>query len=227
MIVVLAEGGGGNATGRALEAGLRSLGVDAVVGPLPTSGEEVAAVLVDLESAVAPLEAVVLASAGVSTTHHGELAGLDATQWRQRVELPLQRTVACFQGVHRRLAAGGGSLVVLVPTLALVGASGYGPWATVAEAQRSLAKSAARAWGGEAITVNCVAVPAALLRSSTTAMESEDEDPDRPGQPPPALDESPELEGRVAALVASLVAGPWRGVTGATIAVDAGVWMTP
>jgi len=227
VIVVLAEGGAGDATARALDAGLRALGVDVAVGPLGTSADEVAGVLSDAESEQGQLQAVVLASAGVSATDHGELAGLDPTQWRQRVELPLQRTVACFQGAHRRLAPAGGCLVVLVPTLALVGASGYGPWATVAEGQRSLAKSAARAWGGEGITVNCVAVPAALLRSSTTGAPSGAGDPDRPGQPPPALAERPDLQGPVAALVAALVSGPWRGVTGATIAVDAGVWMTP
>lgn len=227
MIVVLADGGGDNATGRALGAGLRSMGVEVVVGPLGTSADEVAAVLVAAENDGGPVQAVVLASAGVSATDHGELAGLDTTQWRQRVELPLRRTVACFQGAHRRLANAGGCLVVLVPTLALVGASGYGPWTTVAEGQRSLAKSAARAWGGQGITVNCVAVPATLLRSSATGAESGAADPDRPGQPPPALAPSPDLEGRVAALVASLVTGPWRAVTGATIAVDAGVWMTP
>jgi hypothetical protein len=31
----------------------------------------------------------------------------------------------------------------------------------------------------------------------------------------------------VAPVVASLVAGGWTSVTGATIAVDGGVWMTP
>jgi NAD(P)-dependent dehydrogenase (short-subunit alcohol dehydrogenase family) len=203
MIVVLAEGGADNATGRALDEGLRSLGVEVAVGPLGTSGDEVAVVLADAEKDRGPVTAVVLASAGVSATDRGELAELDPTQWRQRVELPLQRTVACFQGAHRRLAAKGGCLVVLVPTLALVGASGYGPWATVAEGQRSLAKSAARAWGGEGITVNCVAVPAALLRSSETGAGADDEDPDRPGQPSPALVAAPDLRGRVAALVAS------------------------
>jgi NAD(P)-dependent dehydrogenase (short-subunit alcohol dehydrogenase family) len=226
MIVVLAEGGADNATARALDAGLHSLGGEVAVGPLGTTADEVTAVLVDAENDRGPVQAVVLASAGVSATEPGELAGLDPIQWRQRVELPLQRTVACFQAAHRRLAAPGGGLVVLVPTLALVGASGYSPWATVAEAQRSLAKSAARAWGADGITVNCVAVPAALLRSASTAMASA-ADPDRPGQPPPALAQGPDLRGAVAALVTSLVSGPWRDVTGATIAVDGGVWMTP
>jgi NAD(P)-dependent dehydrogenase (short-subunit alcohol dehydrogenase family) len=226
MIVVLAEKVAGDATARALDAGLRALGVDVAVGPLGTTADEVAGVLSAAAGERAPVQAVVLASAGVSATDHGELAGLDPTQWRQRVELPLQRTVACFQGAHRRLAPAGGCLVVLVPTLALVGASGYSPWATVAEGQRSLAKSAARAWGGEGITVNCVAVPATLLQSPTGAPSGAG-DPDRPGQPPPALTERPDLGGSVATLVAALVSGPWRGVTGATIAVDAGVWMTP
>jgi NAD(P)-dependent dehydrogenase (short-subunit alcohol dehydrogenase family) len=113
----------------------------------------------------------------------------------------------------------GGSLVVVIPTLALVGASDFVPWAVVAEGQRSLAKAAARAWGHEGITVNCLAVPGALL--------SDDAAPDRPGQPPPALRRLPRREGDVALVLLSLVSGGWRAVTGATIAVDGGVWMTP
>jgi NAD(P)-dependent dehydrogenase (short-subunit alcohol dehydrogenase family) len=101
-----------------------------------------------------------------------------------------------------------------------VGASGLVPWATVAEGQRSLAKAAARAWGREGIRVNSVAVPAGLLAPATTGL-------DRPGQPPPSLSEIPDLPGPVASVVASFVSGPWSAVTGATLAVDGGVWMTP
>lgn len=137
--------------------------------------------------------------------------------------------MACFQGAHRRLRTRGGSFVVLVPTLALVGASGFAPWAMVAEGQRSLAKAAARAWGHERITVHCVAVPGALLTSSMRGDGSMGGDaaPDRPGQPARALGQAPGLGGEVASVVASLVSGSWTGVTGATIAVDGGVWMTP
>jgi NAD(P)-dependent dehydrogenase (short-subunit alcohol dehydrogenase family) len=162
-----------------------------------------------------------------------------------RPGLPLRRTVACFQGAHRRLRLRGGSLVLIVPTLSLVGSSGFVPWATVAEGQRSLAKAAARAWGGEGITVNCLAVPGALLTPSIGGQEpvgeaapggdeapvGRDEPPgsapDRPGQPAAALGAPPDLRGGVAPVVASLVGGGWTGVTGATIAVDGGIWMTP
>jgi 3-oxoacyl-[acyl-carrier protein] reductase len=143
--------------------------------------------------------------------------------------------LACFQGSHRRLAVRGGCLVVIVPTLALVGASGYVAWTAVAEGQRSLAKAAARAWGRQKITVNCVAVPAALLSASAGDATSGGDtngamagvDPDRPGQPLRALAAAPDLRGAVATVVASLVSGGWAAVTGATIAVDGGVAMTP
>jgi NAD(P)-dependent dehydrogenase (short-subunit alcohol dehydrogenase family) len=227
MIVVLAEGAGGDETARLLGSGLRELGEDVVLGAVGTSADEVTDLLAGAEIERGPLRAVVLASAGTAATAKGELAGLDPDQWLERVELPLQRTLACFQGTHRRLAAGGGCLIVLVPTLALVGSSGYTPWATVAEGQRSLAKAAARAWGHEGITVNCVAVPGALLTSPASGGEPGDDGPDRLGQPSPALEGSPDLGGGVAPVVASLVSGRWSGVTGATIAVDAGVWMTP
>jgi NAD(P)-dependent dehydrogenase (short-subunit alcohol dehydrogenase family) len=220
-----------------LGVGLRARGHDVSEGRLGVTADDVDRVLVEAASGGGVLAAVVLASAGGAGTARGDLAGLSAEQWRERVELPLQRTVACFQGAHRHLAPGGGSLVVLVPTLALVGAAGYTPWATVAEGQRSMAKSAARVWGRQRITVNCVAVPGALLVSSVTGREPVEvagdgpdgpgPDIDRPGQPPAALDDDPQLAGAVAAVVSSVVSAGWAGVTGATIAVDGGVWMTP
>jgi NAD(P)-dependent dehydrogenase (short-subunit alcohol dehydrogenase family) len=251
VIFVLGDGAGEDDAARLLGLGLRDLGASVALGALDpravdtddgvvpggvapgdglmtltcaaSSGDDVAAVLARAEDALGPLHAVVLVSAGAAAVAAGDLAGLAPAQWRQRVELPLERTLACFQGAHRRLRTRGGCLVVLVPTLALVGSSGFAPWATVAEGQRSLAKAAARAWGREGITVGCVAVPAALLGAPVGG----DAGPDRPGQPSPALTRPPDLRGTVAPVVTSLVSAGWTGVTGITVAVDGGVWMTP
>jgi 3-oxoacyl-[acyl-carrier protein] reductase len=198
------------------------------------SGDDVADLLDRAESAEERLHAVILASVGPAATDHGELTALDPIQWAERVEIPLHRTLACFQGSYRRLRGRGGCLVVLVPTLSLVGAAGLVPWAAVAEAQRALAKSAGRAWGREGISVNCVAIPAALLLSRPPLPEAAGGDgpdratgSDRPGLPPPSLERAPSWESDVAPVLVSLTASGWTGVTGATIAVDGGVWMTP
>lgn len=247
VIFVLGDGVGEDDAARSLGVGLGDQGETVVLGALDpgasdgahrqspgdgpptvacaaTSGDEVAAALATAEDVSGPLGAVVLVSAGQEAAVAGDLAGLGPAQWRQRVEVPLARTLACFQGAHRRLRTGGGCLVVLVPTLALVGSSGFAPWAAVAEGQRSLAKAAARAWGREGIRVVCVAVPGALLGSTTPPGHA---GPDRPGQPGPALARSPDLRGAVAPVVASLVSDRWTAVTGVTVAVDGGVWMTP
>jgi NAD(P)-dependent dehydrogenase (short-subunit alcohol dehydrogenase family) len=190
---------------------------------------ESAAQVADVLSVVAetwgPIAGIVLASVGAAAMDEGEMADLDPEQWRARVARPLRRTVTCFQAVHRHLRPTGGGLVVLVPTLALVGAAGFVPWAAVAEGQRSLAKSAARVWGHDDITINCVAVAAALL-NPMLAGDGPDNGPDRPGQPAPALDPAPGWDA-VAPVVESLFSPGWAGVTGVTIAVDGGVWMTP
>ena len=117
-------------------------------------------------------------------------------------------------------------MVVLVPTLSLVGAAGFAPWAAITEGQRALAKAAARAWGRLAITVHCVAVPAALLTSPRGDAAGIDEQIDRPGQPAPALPQ-PDVCPDVASVVHCLLSPAWRSVTGATVAVDGGVWMAP
>jgi NAD(P)-dependent dehydrogenase (short-subunit alcohol dehydrogenase family) len=221
---VVAVVGTDTGAGAELARGLEDLGasVAALDSAVLGRGAEFHTALGDAARRVGTLDGVVIASVGPGPTRSGAVAELDAEAWRARVEVPLQRTLVGFQGAHGSLRAGGGTLVLVVPTLSLVGAAGFGPWAAVTEGQRALAKAAGRAWGPSAITVHCVAVPAALLpgdREQTTRF-------DRPGQPAPALD-PPDMRGSVAPVVHSLVSPAWRPVTGATVAVDGGVWMTP
>jgi 3-oxoacyl-[acyl-carrier protein] reductase len=222
--------------GAELAGGLDDLG--ASVGRLDIATlegrEKFSAALQRVAGQLGSLDGVVMASVGIEPTRPGAVADLDGHAWKVRVELPLHRTLVCFQGALAALRAGGGSIVLLVPTLSLVGAAGFGPWAAVTEGQRALAKAAARAWGRHAVTVNCVAVPAALLttppteddRMPTTDASRPEFPLHRPGQPPPAFDR-PDMRAEVAAVVQTLLSRAWRPVTGATVAVDGGVWMTP
>jgi NAD(P)-dependent dehydrogenase (short-subunit alcohol dehydrogenase family) len=219
--------GGETSAGVALAAGLGDLG--AAVVPIDAATlDERSGFRAALEGSVqrlGALDGVVIASVGVEPTRRGAVADLAPDAWTARVEVPLHRTLVCFQGVLDVLRGPGGTMVLLVPTLSLVGAAGFGPWAAVTEGQRALAKAAARVWGGSRVTVNCVAVPATSLTSSSSG-DGDDTPPDRPGQPAPAL-EHPDMRVDVAPVVRTFFSPAWRSVTGATVAVDGGVWMTP
>jgi NAD(P)-dependent dehydrogenase (short-subunit alcohol dehydrogenase family) len=221
--------GGGSGAGAELAAGLTALGVS--VGSLGAEhlvGPDGCRDALDAQARrLGALDGVVIASVGAAPSRRAALADVDAASWRDGVELPLHRTLVCFRGAFDYLRHRGGALVVLVPTSALVGAAGFVPWGAVTEGQRSLAKAAARAWGREGVTVNCVAVPAALLAPGPTVDGGGVETPlDRPGQPAPALGD-PDMGADVAPVVHALLTPAWRSVTGATLAVDGGVWMTP
>jgi NAD(P)-dependent dehydrogenase (short-subunit alcohol dehydrogenase family) len=169
------------------------------------------------------------------------LAELDEDGWVVRAETPLRRARYRLQGAYRHLRGQGGRIVVVLPSLSMTGASGLVPWVSVSEGHRALAKAAARAWGTEGITVNCLAVPADVLAAGAAASsepssfdgpaEDRARSPvpslDRPGLPAPALGRSPEIRTEVAAAAATLLVEGFRFVTGATVAVDGGVWMTP
>lgn len=146
-----------------------------------------------------------------------EITSLDALAWQSLAEAPLQRALHVLQAARRRLATGG-RIVVLLPSLVTTGAAGVVPWVAAAEGYRALAKAAARTWGRDGITVNSVLVPADLVTGTTL---------DRPGLQPPALARTIDVKSDVAGVVAALVGDDARAVTGQTIAVDGGVWMTP
>jgi 3-oxoacyl-[acyl-carrier protein] reductase len=151
------------------------------------------------------------------------LSDTGPSDWDERVTAPLRYALHRLQGTHAALRTAGGRLVVVLPTLSMSGAAGMVPWTTVSEGHRAFAKVAARAWGTEGITVNCVGVPAHLL-----ADQNGHETPlDRPGLPGLSLGRLPDPRSDVAEAVAALLGTELSFVTGATLAVDGGVWMTP
>ena len=137
----------------------------------------------------------------------GELVTLDADEWVRATEDPMRRALHVLQAAHGCLRDSGGRIVVLLPSSVMTGAPGAAGWAAAAEGYRALAKAAARAWGAEGIAVQCVLVPAGA---------------ERPGLQPPALAETPQL----APVLAAMLDERLDAVTGLTLAVDGGVWMT-
>jgi NAD(P)-dependent dehydrogenase (short-subunit alcohol dehydrogenase family) len=226
----------GGEPARSVADEIAQLGAPAVGVPSRlASGAEVERALAVAEAAVGPPNLVVDAWVDPAATVPRPFAQTSPDEWDAEAEEPLRRSLACFQGAHGRLRARGGALVVVLPGLAMSGAPGLTAWTTAAEGQRALVKVAARVWGTEGITVNCVAVPAGILAAAAAA-ESGDADGraagdvpqlDRPGTPPPAFGRLPDLRAEVAGVVAALAGDDWASVTGATIAVDGGVWMQP
>jgi NAD(P)-dependent dehydrogenase (short-subunit alcohol dehydrogenase family) len=144
------------------------------------------------------------------------LVGLGELDWDRRCEEPLRSALWLLQAAYPHLRGRDGRVVLVCPSVALEGASGLVPLATAAEGQRLLAKSAARRWGPEGITVNVVTVPVAALGADVP-------DAARTESALPAADA---LDAAAAAVV-WLTGDGAAGVTGATIGADGGAVMAP
>lgn len=127
-----------------------------------------------------------------------ELTSLDGAAWEALAEAPLRRALGVLKNAHRCLAIGGGRIVVLLPSVVTTGAAGAVPSVAAAEGYRSLTKAAARAWRRDGITINCVLVSGDLGDT-----------------------------GDLTDVVAAFALGDLGRMTGQTVAVDGGVWMTP
>ena len=124
--------------------------------------------------------------------------------------------------MHPHLAGNDGRVVFVTPTIALSGAAGFAPWATAIEGQRLLAKSAARQWGKDGITVNCVAPAWEAVAGAG---------PD--GGPGGSMSLAPtplgpaDFEADVGAAVVTLAGEGMHALTGATLGLDGGAAMAP
>jgi NAD(P)-dependent dehydrogenase (short-subunit alcohol dehydrogenase family) len=146
------------------------------------------------------------------------LAQMDEAEWIRRCEAPLGAVRTALQEAHAVLRQrGGGRIILLVPTIAMIGAADFAPFSAVGEGARSLAKAAARGWGPQGITVNCLALTQEQLAPGVEGHVTET-------RVPPAL-KTPDLETDVAAFIATLAIGP-AVVTGTTMMLDGGNYMS-
>lgn len=166
-----------------------------------------------------PLDALVHAEIPPDALQPRPLVELHEKQWAEIWERGFLTTVRCCQVAHDHMRGRGGRIVLVTPTLALTGAARFAPYAALAEAQRALAKSAARQWGADGITVNCLAPgPGALLGDAMAFDETI--------LAPPALPDA-SSEADLGPVLGFLAGGDSHALTGATLCVDGGVWMAP
>lgn len=143
------------------------------------------------------------------------VVGLGEPDWARLCEAPLVDALQFFQRVFPDLKGRDGRAVLVCPSVALEGAAGLVPLAAAAEGQRQLAKSLARRWGRDGVTVNVVTVATSALGSAVADA----------ARTTPALAADPIAA--AAAAVVWLASPGGAGITGATIGADGGAVMAP
>jgi NAD(P)-dependent dehydrogenase (short-subunit alcohol dehydrogenase family) len=118
-------------------------------------------------------------------------------------------------------AAGGSSVVVLVPSIALAGAAGYAMLATVAEGLRVLAKGCGRQWAQHGITANTVATAPHHWVSDEAGQQLAK----AISLSVPAFRGTGDAADDLAPLVAALASPDAHFLTAGTLVADGGVWM--
>jgi NAD(P)-dependent dehydrogenase (short-subunit alcohol dehydrogenase family) len=144
--------------------------------------------------------------------------------WTETLPAAALGTLYALQACHRLLQGMGGTIVLVGPALSLVGASGLSALSTLLEAQRALAKSAARQWGRLGIRVHWIALGCAGNYGELN-MTSIPVGPEL-GPPPPALGRVPGYSD-IAPLIAFLGGSGASALTGTTLVADGGNWMVP
>ena len=138
--------------------------------------------------------------------------GPKGTLWSMQAVLPSMR------------ARGWGRIVTMGSNGGLLGAAGYGPYASSKEAIRGLTRVAAREWGRHGIVVNCVCPVSAGHRAPPA------DDPERAAIWAATFADQPiardgDAEADIAPVVAFLLSDASRYVTGQTIMADGGAIM--
>jgi NAD(P)-dependent dehydrogenase (short-subunit alcohol dehydrogenase family) len=120
-----------------------------------------------------------------------------------------------------------GRIVTMGTSMGLTGAPGYGPYAASNEAIRSLTRTAAREWGRDGITANCV-----LPASAAHRLPPAGSDPAREAAFAAMYADNPvgrdgDAEDDIGPVVAFLLSDASRYMTGQTVSVDGGGIMRP
>jgi NAD(P)-dependent dehydrogenase (short-subunit alcohol dehydrogenase family) len=212
--------------GRRLVQGLKRHGARVVeIRTAFTDRAQAETAIVDAANELGGADLIVHASATPAALAARPVDTLSREDWDAAVHRSTLATLFCLQAAHACQRSSGGAVVVIGPSTALVGAAQLVPLMTLAEAQRTLVKAAARQWGALGMRLNWVGV----APSQYDPALAEAVLPQTPelGPPPPALHRVPEAQADIADAVAWLGSAGAGAVTGATINLDGGDWMLP
>ena len=146
---------------------------------------------------------------------------VDLQQWQELSETAVWGSIWCARAAYPHLVASdAGRLILVTSPSGVEGSAGLPLYAPVKAAQRAMAKSLAREWGPDGITVNCIG-PVAVTPALDKAFNENAELRGRiEARTPLRRLGDPELDiGGVAVFLASDAAGY---VTGQTIICDGG-----
>jgi 3-oxoacyl-[acyl-carrier protein] reductase len=212
--------GAGTPLADGLAAGLRDAGatVTAVGGDRLRSRADAEAAFAE---AGAPVDALVHAFVDDAAAISRPLAEVDSPTFDAAWEGTMQAALFAMQAAFGQMRGRGGRILVVTPTASMSGAAQLVPYTMAVEGLRLLAKSAARQWGADGITVNCLApAPEVALGDAAPPAEAV-------SLAPPALGRTGNPQRDLGPVAAWLI-GPDAGfVTGITVCADGGVWMAP
>ncbi|MEO8696548.1 MAG: SDR family oxidoreductase [Acidimicrobiales bacterium] len=147
---------------------------------------------------------------------------IDEAQWVRTCEASLEGAWWLTRRVIAPLrAAGGGSIVYLVPSVGLSGAASYSMLATVAEGIRVLAKGVGRQWVKHGVTANTIATAPGLW----VGAENEDALARAISLAVPAYGRAGDATDDLAPLVSILADPGSHFISAATLVADGAVWM--
>jgi 3-oxoacyl-[acyl-carrier protein] reductase len=180
----------------------------------------------NLTSQPGPLDVAVFASVEPDSLTWRPLVQVDEDGFARWCERPMRDFVQWLQSIHPRVRERNGTVVLVAPTVSQEGATGLVSYGAAVEGQRLLAKSAARQWASDGITVLIVAprLDVVARDGGTSTIEPSDA-----GRTKPVLDAASYDASAVARVVSMLVASApsSHALSGSTIAVDGGALMAP
>jgi 3-oxoacyl-[acyl-carrier protein] reductase len=211
---------------RPLAAGLAAALRSAGAGVAEVSSDELhardpsqAAFAAAVASLGGPIDIVVHAAIPEIAFEQIAFEDVDDARWDAVWEASMGAAIHALQLGFEQMRGRGGRFVFVTPTVSMSGAARLVPYTTAVEGIRLLTKSAARQWGPDGITVNCLApapehVPIGVVSTDVSLA-------------PPALGGPGDAELDLGPIAVFLASDASHALTGATLSVDGGVWMAP
>jgi 3-oxoacyl-[acyl-carrier protein] reductase len=240
--------GAGAGIGRGLAMACATAGADVIVATRNSNGKEVVAEieqrggssiwaecdvtkLASVQSAVqvaldrfGRLHALIHNATSNQSSKPSNLEDVSLSLWEEHIAVSVRGAYHCAVGAYPALSASRGTLLLMTSPAGIEGSATLPMYATVKGAIRGFAKSLAREWGPDQVTVNVVS-PLGLSPAMERAIEADPAMEERLARRVP-LGWVGDPETDVGAGVAFLVSDAAHYITGQTLGIDGGHFMS-